>query len=186
MSVSLLLMFARKTQRLKGLAIAVKNVCAARVRFLKDRGSISRIFSMKMNRALNQNATTARITLKEVRALIPLDPPAGAESARACQYDVQTLARQCGCSVRRLEQVFRDLHRTPHNWLRERRLLSELQAIESLQVAGQLGSIKRMAIELGYRHPDNFIRVFKTVFDMSPKAFLVERQKVLRQFGIGR
>ncbi|MHB8522643.1 MAG: hypothetical protein ACYDH9_18045 [Limisphaerales bacterium] len=102
----MLLMFARKTQRLKGLAIAVKNVRAARVRFLKDRGSISRIFSMKMNRASNQNATTARITLKEVRALVRADLRVGGEVAEGFHYNAQTLAEQCRCSLRQLLRLF--------------------------------------------------------------------------------
>ncbi|MHB8524488.1 MAG: hypothetical protein ACYDH9_27550 [Limisphaerales bacterium] len=70
--------------------------------------------------------TTGRITLDEIRALIQAGPPAGAEMAEACQYDVHTLAQQCGCTVRRLEQVFRgEAHRTPRGCLREHRFLRE-------------------------------------------------------------
>jgi AraC-like DNA-binding protein len=126
----------------------------------------------------------ANVKLAELRRLLQLGPPVGAEVAQACQYDRRILAAQCGCSIRSLERVFRAAGRSPHLWLREQRRLRHLNVLEGLHAQGKLESIKRLAIELGYRHPDNFIRDFRRSFALPPKRFLAERDKALKNLGV--
>lgn len=137
-----------------------------------------------MNRNPEQDVPTERITLDEIRALIQSDPPVGAELAQASNYNSQTLAQKCGCSVRRLEQVFRETHRTPHDWLQEHKLSCEAEQLVGLQLTGDLDSVKRLTFDWGYHHPDHFRRAFKAVFHMSPRAFLIEHKKALERAGI--
>jgi AraC-like DNA-binding protein len=122
--------------------------------------------------------------LKDLSKVICAEVPTGAELAKDCNYDAQSLARMCGCSIRQLERAFHKVHTTPHHWLQEQQLWCELQTLEHLDATGHLDSIKRVAIECGYRHPGNFNRAFKKIFQMSPKAFLAEREKALKHFGI--
>lgn len=122
--------------------------------------------------------------LDEVCGWIRNDHPLCGDLAQACAYDVKKLAERCDCSLRRLERGFGDLGRTPHDWLQEQRLLRALPALERLDATGRLESIKRFAMELGYRYPSNFDRAFKRIFELAPKTFLAQRAKALKALGI--
>ncbi|MHB8520535.1 MAG: helix-turn-helix domain-containing protein [Limisphaerales bacterium] len=138
------------------------------------------------NTALDKPSRSAGApsTLEEVCGWIRDDHPRCADLACACAYDVQKLAERCDCSLRRLERVFDGLGRTPHDWLQEQRLLRALQALERLDATGRLESIKRFAMELGYRYPSNFDRAFKKLFELAPKTFLAQRAKALEALGV--
>ncbi len=131
-----------------------------------------------------QGAEACPLTLEALRTLITDDSPRASDLARSCGYEAHELARRCGCSVRRLEQVFQECDSSPQKWLRHHRLVHEVQLLARLHSKGQLESIKRFACDCGYRHPDHFRRAFKGAFDMPPEAFLQAHGNALRQLGL--
>lgn len=128
--------------------------------------------------------TSSSKTLCQLCALIQSDPPIGAELAQLCGYDPVALAQHCGCSPRQLQRVFANFGLAPNRWLFVQRLLRELRQLEHLYDTGQFESIKRTAVELGYRHPEHFVHNFKKVFGIAPKTFLAERELALKKLGI--
>ncbi|MDA1278307.1 MAG: helix-turn-helix domain-containing protein [Verrucomicrobia bacterium] len=123
-------------------------------------------------------------TLSQLRAVIENVPPIGAELAQACHYDSVALAHYLGCSPRQLQRVFAKFGLSPGRWLFVHRLLVELRQLEHLYDSGKFESIKRTAIELGYRQPEHFNRNFKKVFGISPKTFLAERESIMKRLGM--
>ena len=86
--------------------------------------------------------------------------------ARLAHYDANELAKLCEISTRQLQRHFRrQFRRTPQNWLNERRLL----AAQSLLVSGD--SVKKVALDLGYKQSSHFCRQFKTRNNMTPSQF---------------
>lgn len=124
------------------------------------------------------------MTLAQLRVLIQGVPPIGAELAQVCHYDSVALAQHFGCSPRQLQRVFAKFRLTPNRWLFVQRLLHELWQLEHLYDTGKFESIKRTAIELGYRRPEHFDRNFKKAFGVAPRTFLTERESALKKFGI--
>ena len=87
--------------------------------------------------------------------------------AGIAQYDARELARLCSISLRQLERNFnRELDRSPHDWLNEKRI----QAARQLLLSG--GPVKRVAFELGYKQVSHFCRQFKAYNQITPSQFL--------------
>jgi AraC-like DNA-binding protein len=88
------------------------------------------------------------------------------ELAQSAHYDSNELATLCGVSTRQLQRHFRyRFHRTPQSWLNERRLL----AAEGLLLSGD--SIKKVALDLGFKQTSHFCRQFKSRKKMTPSQF---------------
>jgi AraC-like DNA-binding protein len=88
------------------------------------------------------------------------------ELAQASHYDANELAKRCEISARQLQRYFRrNFHRTPQHWLNERRLL----AARSLLLSGD--SVKKVALDLGFKQTSHFCRQFKTRNNMTPSQF---------------
>jgi len=88
------------------------------------------------------------------------------ELAEAARYDANELAGLCGISARQLQRHFRrNFHRSPQNWLNERRLL----AAQDLLRSGE--SVKKVALDLGFKQPSHFCRQFKNRNKMTPSQF---------------
>jgi AraC family transcriptional regulator len=88
------------------------------------------------------------------------------EFAETAHYDANKLARLCGISTRQLQRHFRrNLHCSPQSWLNERRLL----AAQSLLLSGE--SVKKVALDLGFKQPSHFCRQFKSRNKMTPSQF---------------
>ena len=125
------------------------------------------------------------MTFAERREILASETPLAQKVASGCNYDRVLLATQCGCSVRQLERTFKAAGRhSPHLWLREQKWLGHMVLLKTLSDTGKLESIKRLALELGYRHPENFVRDFRRVFGVPPKRFLAKREKALKSLGI--
>jgi AraC-like DNA-binding protein len=86
--------------------------------------------------------------------------------AGTAHYDSNELARLCGISTRQLQRHFRRrFHCSPQSWLNQRRLL----AAEELLLAGE--SVKKVALDLGFKQPSHFCRQFKSRKNMTPSEF---------------
>jgi len=86
--------------------------------------------------------------------------------AERSHYDANELAKLCGVSTRQLQRHFRrSFHCSPQNWLNERRL----DAAQSLLLTGD--SVKKVALDLGFKQPSHFCRQFKSRNKMTPSEF---------------
>jgi AraC-like DNA-binding protein len=94
--------------------------------------------------------------------------------AETANYDANKLARLYGISTRQLQRIFRRwLERTPQSWLDDCRIA----AAQKLLLSG--ASVKKVAIELGFKHTSHFCRHFKCRNNMTPSEFvIVETQNV--------
>jgi AraC-like DNA-binding protein len=92
--------------------------------------------------------------------------------APIAHYDVQELAKLCGISTRQLQRFFRrHFHCTPQHWLNERRLL----AARNLLRTGD--SVKKVALDLGYKQASHFCRQFKSRNKMTPSQFALSQNE---------
>jgi transcriptional regulator GlxA family with amidase domain len=83
--------------------------------------------------------------------------------ARQADWCADTLAKNCGVSLRTLERHFRkEMGKSPKAWLSEQWLL---WANELLQ---DDPSVKNAAINLGYKHATHFSRDFKKLCGHCP------------------
>ncbi|MBU6400561.1 MAG: AraC family transcriptional regulator [Verrucomicrobia bacterium] len=124
------------------------------------------------------------LPLAQLREELGHDPPHGADIAKACGYNLEKLAERCGCTERRLEQVFQEVrHHSPTHWLRELKLLQDVERLHWLDATGKLGSLKETLTDMGYR-PGNFDRLFRSKFGMTPTAYLAKRRAALKAVGI--
>ena len=90
--------------------------------------------------------------------------------ARRAGYDVSKLALICGVSERRLQQFFHERRGfCPHRWLICLRLSDGMMALP------ERITVKETSIQLGFREPTKFCRMFKQAFGCPPGDFL--RQK---------
>jgi len=95
--------------------------------------------------------------------------------AQAAHYDANELAKLCGVSTRQLQRYFRrNFHHTPQHWLNERRLA----AAQSLLLSGD--SVKKVALDLGFKQPSHFCRQFKNRNHMTPSQFAVSQNAKCR------
>jgi AraC family transcriptional regulator len=92
------------------------------------------------------------------------------ELAVAAHYDANELAKLCGVSARQLQRHFRySFHRSPQSWLNERRLL----AAQDLLLSGE--SVKKVALDLGFKQTSHFCRQFKSRNKLTPSQFAFSR-----------
>jgi len=86
--------------------------------------------------------------------------------AETAHYNSNELARLCGVSTRQLQRHFRRcFYCSPQSWLNEQRLL----AAQQLLLSGE--SIKKVALDLGFKQPSHFCRQFKIRTKMTPSEF---------------
>jgi AraC-like DNA-binding protein len=86
--------------------------------------------------------------------------------AETSHYNANQLARLCGVSTRHLQRHFRrNFHCSPQSWLNERRLL----VAQDLLLSGE--SVKKVALDLGFKQPSHFCRQFKSRNKMTPSQF---------------
>ena len=88
------------------------------------------------------------------------------ELAQAAHYEANTLAQLCGISTRQLQRHFRQcFHDSPQSWLDDRKML----IAKKLLLSGD--SVKKVAIDLGFKHTSHFCRQFKCRNHMTPSEF---------------
>jgi len=86
--------------------------------------------------------------------------------AETSRYDANQLAALCGISTRQLQRYFRcNFSCSPQSWLNELRL----QVAEVLLLSGE--SVKKVALDLGFKQPSHFCRQFKNRNKMTPSQF---------------
>lgn len=91
----------------------------------------------------------------------------------AAHYDARELAKFHGKSLRQLQRDFKQiLGRTPQDWLNEQRIL----AAREMLFGGT--SIKRVAIELGYKQCSHFCRHFKNYSQLTPSQYMATGSKL--------
>ncbi len=89
-------------------------------------------------------------------------------AARQARYNVHTLAQITRVHIRQIERFCREeLGRSPQEWLDEQRII----AARSLLLERE--SIKRVAMELGFKQLSHFCRQFKKTYGMTPSEFLL-------------
>ena len=87
--------------------------------------------------------------------------------AAAARYDARELAKLHHVSVRQLQREFkRILGRAPQDWLNEQRVV----AAQELLASG--ASVKRVAIDLGFKQSSHFCRQFKAFSLMTPSQYV--------------
>ena len=95
--------------------------------------------------------------------------------AETAHYNANELARTCGISTRQLQRHFRRCFRcSPQSWLNERRL----QAAQVMLLAGD--SVKKVALDLGFKQSSHFCRQFKNRKKMTPSQFSVSQKTKCR------
>lgn len=94
-------------------------------------------------------------------------------AAREAHFNVHTLAEITSITVRQIERCCREeLGRSPQEWLDEQRLI----AARTLLL--EHDSVKRVAMELGYKQLSHFCRQFKACYGMTPSEFLISHRRV--------
>jgi AraC-like DNA-binding protein len=97
------------------------------------------------------------------------------ELAEAAHYDANDLAKLCEISARQLQRYFRrHFQRAPQYWLNERRIL----AARSLLLTGD--SVKKVALDLGFKQTSHFCRQFKSRNHMTPSQFALSQNTKCR------
>ena len=86
--------------------------------------------------------------------------------AKAADYNVTSLAEQCGMSPRQLRRLFRrQFARSLKSWLTETRIEKAEYLLQSQT------SVKAVAFALGYKQPSHFFRQFKDRKLLTPSEF---------------
>jgi transcriptional regulator GlxA family with amidase domain len=89
-------------------------------------------------------------------------------AARMAQFNVQKLAEHSSTTRRQIERYcLKELGRSPQEWLMEQRII----AARSLLL--ETGSVKRAALEVGFKQVSHFCRQFKQHYRMTPSEYLV-------------
>jgi len=90
------------------------------------------------------------------------------ELAAVANYRVNVLAEMRNLSVRQLQRTFRKQFAcTPQAWLQQQRLVAARQML----LSGQ--QVKRVAVELGFKHSSHFCKQFKVVHGVKPSQFVL-------------
>lgn len=93
--------------------------------------------------------------------------------APACEYKVLALAQRLGVSERQLRRTMKaSLGISPSEWLRRRRMSSALELLV------HAGSVKEVALALGFPEVSQFSRDFRLQFACSPSAVLRAGEKL--------
>ncbi len=94
--------------------------------------------------------------------------------AAVAHYDAKELACLCNESIRQLQ---RDFHRQfglpPQVWLNVQRL----KAAELRLTSGE--SVKKVAMDLGYKQTSHFCRQFKNYYHLTPTQFAISSQNMV-------
>jgi AraC family transcriptional activator FtrA len=92
------------------------------------------------------------------------------ERAQAANWCADTLAKNCGISLRTLERHFlENMGKTPKKWI------SEQRQFHAVKVLKECSCIKETASNLGYKHTHHFSRDFKAHWGYCP-AEVIARQ----------
>jgi len=95
--------------------------------------------------------------------------------APAAHFNAHELATLCGISTRQLQRRFRFRFRcSPQSWLNHRRLL----VAEELLLSGD--SVKKVALDLGFKQASHFCRQFKKCKKMTPTQFAFSQSVACR------
>jgi len=85
------------------------------------------------------------------------------ERARTANWCANTLAKNCGVSLRTLERHFlKEMGKSPKQWLAEQRQ----QRANALIQAGS--TVKETAAQLDYKHPSHLTNAFKKQWGCCP------------------
>ncbi|MFN7139856.1 MAG: helix-turn-helix transcriptional regulator [Limisphaerales bacterium] len=95
--------------------------------------------------------------------------------ARHARYNVQNLANSPDVSMRQIERYCREeLGRSPQEWLNEQRIIAAKMLLLETE------SVKRVALDLGFKQVSHFCRQFKQAYGVTPSQYLL-RQAVLNR-----
>ncbi len=98
-----------------------------------------------------------------------------AELAIECRFRVDLICVELSISERHLHRVFSDsIGLAPKDWLRRERMVSARYRLR------EGGSIKEVALDLGFAHPEDFTREFRACYGLPPSAYL--EQETERSF----
>jgi len=98
------------------------------------------------------------------------------ELAQNANYDANKLAKLCGMSPRQLRRHFRqEFQRPPQSWLDSHRM----KLAKEMLLAGD--SVKKVAIELGFKHASHFCRKFKRLNNMTSSEFVMSQMRSVRR-----
>jgi AraC-like DNA-binding protein len=90
-------------------------------------------------------------------------------------YQPLGLAERCQVSERQLRRFFLErFGTTAQNWVSQLRLKKAVMLICSGH------SVKLTAFELGFKQPSHFCRVFKRVYGMTPRTYILAHSTVPR------
>jgi AraC family transcriptional regulator len=96
------------------------------------------------------------------------------ELAQTAGYDANKLSELCNVSIRQLQRHFRVRFQcSPQSWLDKRRL----EKAQALLLSGE--SVKKVALELGFKYPSHFCRHFKSRTKMTPSQYLVSQLETM-------
>lgn len=88
-------------------------------------------------------------------------------AARKAAYSARILADNSRTNIRQIERYCRkELGRSPQEWLNEQRIIA------ARKLLAETGSVKRAALELGFKQVSHFCRHFKKAYRMTPSEFL--------------
>ena len=91
------------------------------------------------------------------------------EMASRARYNSRELAKLCRLSTRQLQRDFRRvLGCSPQRWLNQQRILAAQRSL----LSGE--QVKKVALELGYKHVSNFCQHFKSVNQMTASEFVLK------------
>jgi AraC-like DNA-binding protein len=90
-----------------------------------------------------------------------------ADLARESRFRVDEMCRMLQISDRHLYRVFmQSISLAPKDWLRRQRM------VEARFLLRDGAAIKEAAIELGFSHPKDFTREFRTCYNLTPSTFI--------------
>ena len=90
-----------------------------------------------------------------------------ADLARESRFRVDEMCRMLQISDRHLYRVFmQSIGLAPKDWLRRQRM------VEARFLLRDGAAIKEAAIELGFSHPKDFTREFRTCYHLTPSTFI--------------
>jgi transcriptional regulator GlxA family with amidase domain len=101
------------------------------------------------------------------------------ERAKQAKWSAAALARQCGVSVRTLHRYFlKHLRQNTKLWLAEQRHHN------ARELLSKGASVKETAACLGYQHPNNFTRYYKSragILPSNQKNYCTGRPSAVRE-----
>jgi AraC-like DNA-binding protein len=110
---------------------------------------------------------------KTFMAWRPIPKERWEQLAETAQYNGSELARLCNLSTRQLRRVMRrDLGCAPKEWLNERRLVAARRSL----LSGD--SVKKVALDLGFKQSSHFCRRFKSFNHMTPSEFVSSQASI--------